>query len=261
MQKTTDTGMETTDDALLGGRVRFCQPKSGYRAAIDPVLLAASLAPKRGHRVLDLGCGAGAAMLCVAARLDGVQIDGLEIQTQLTALAAENIKANGFQDRLRAISGDLLMPPPELKPDSYDWVMANPPYLPETRGNPPPDASKRIAHMEGDADLGAWVGVAQTLLKHKGTLAVVLRADRVSELLGAIEGGGAYVGEESFGDVRVLPLWPHAGETAGRVLVHARKGVKQPSTLLAGMVLHGADGAYSDEAEAVLQGGALSLKG
>ena len=37
----------TTADTLLGGRVRFAQPASGYRAAIDPVLLAAAIAPER----------------------------------------------------------------------------------------------------------------------------------------------------------------------------------------------------------------------
>ncbi|MCK5444052.1 MAG: methyltransferase [Rhodospirillaceae bacterium] len=260
MQKPTETAMETTNDTLLGGQVRFCQPKTGYRAAIDPVFLAASVAAKGGHKVADLGCGAGAAMLCLASRVEGLQIDGLEIQASMVSLASENIMANGLQDRVRVTQGDLLDPPADLTPGSFDWVMANPPYLPETRGNPPPDASKRIANMEGDADLGAWVGVAETLLKRKGTLCVVQRADRLSELLGAIEGGGAFVGEESFGDVRILPLWPHGGEAAGRVLVHARKGVKQPSTLLAGMVLHGPDGAYTPEAEAVLQGAALSLQ-
>ncbi len=35
---------DLTDDAFLGGRLQLWQPISGYRAATDPVLLAASVA-------------------------------------------------------------------------------------------------------------------------------------------------------------------------------------------------------------------------
>ncbi|MBI3708303.1 MAG: methyltransferase [Proteobacteria bacterium] len=64
----------TTRDALLGGRVAFRQPAAGYRAAIDPVLLAASVPAATKGRVLELGCGAGAALLCLAHRLPNLRI-------------------------------------------------------------------------------------------------------------------------------------------------------------------------------------------
>ena len=60
-----------TEDRLLGGRVVMRQPASGYRAATDPVLLAACVAARPGMRVLDAGCGAGAAALCLADRRAG----------------------------------------------------------------------------------------------------------------------------------------------------------------------------------------------
>ncbi|MBF0393554.1 MAG: methyltransferase, partial [Alphaproteobacteria bacterium] len=61
--------MTFTDDTLLDGRVRLRQPTHGYRAAIDPVFLAAAVPAGAGQRVLDAGCGAGAALLCLCARV------------------------------------------------------------------------------------------------------------------------------------------------------------------------------------------------
>ncbi|MEL6264223.1 MAG: methyltransferase, partial [Pseudomonadota bacterium] len=61
-----------THDRLLGGRVGLTQPRQGYRAATDPVLLAAAVPAAAGETVLELGIGAGAAVLCLAARVPGL---------------------------------------------------------------------------------------------------------------------------------------------------------------------------------------------
>lgn len=63
-------------DAFLCGRLHLWQPKKGYRAATDPVLLAAACPARPGERVLDLGCGAGAAALCLATRVPGLELAG-----------------------------------------------------------------------------------------------------------------------------------------------------------------------------------------
>ena len=48
-----------SENSLLDGRVRLRQPLDGYRAAIDPVFLAAAVTAESGERLLDLGCGVG----------------------------------------------------------------------------------------------------------------------------------------------------------------------------------------------------------
>ena len=85
---TKDSG--TTRDAFLGGKLRLRQPRRGYRAGIDPVLLAASVPARPGQSVLDLGCGAGAAALCLAARVGGLRLAGLERQADYAELARAN---------------------------------------------------------------------------------------------------------------------------------------------------------------------------
>lgn len=244
--------MQTSEDRILDGRVVLNQPKEGYRAAVDPVLLAACVRADAGERALDLGCGVGAAMLCLAARIAGLAIDGLEIQKELADLARLNVAANGFDDRLRVFDGDILHPPKDLEAESYDHVFANPPYLSGDRGNHPPNQSKRMAHVEGDADLEDWVDAALKFCRRKGSVTFIYRADRLAELLIGLEGRA--------GEVTVFPLWPKDGEIASRVIVRARKDIKTPMQLMNGLTLHQADGSYTAAADAALKGGALHLR-
>lgn len=239
-------GPEVTHDALLGGRISFRQPAQGYRAAIDPVLLAASLPADFRGRVADLGCGAGAAALCLAARLPAVSIVGIERDPQLADLARQNVADNAMTARVEIVSADIRRLPPAL--DGFDAVIANPPYLEPARANTVADHRKAAATVESDVDLESWIDVALRLLRAKGTLAMIHRADRLDDLLASLRGRAR--------EVAIIPLWPKAGAPAKRVIVRARKGLRSPLSLTAGLVLHEADGAYTEAAEAVLRDGA-----
>lgn len=233
-------------DSLIGGEVDLRQPEQGYRAAIDPVLLAAAT-PAIAGRVLDVGAGVGAAGLCYAFRVPGAQVLGLELQSDLAALANENATRNDCHDRVRIVEGDLLRPPSDFVPSSFDHVMANPPYMPPDRGGPPPDPSKAAAMVEGEAGLSAWITFCLDMVKPKGSVTMVHRADRLDELLALFR--------EQAGGIVVVPLWPGGGRPAKRVIVRARRDVRTPLRLTAGLTLHAEDGVYTDEALAILQDG------
>ncbi|HEY6335280.1 MAG TPA: methyltransferase [Alphaproteobacteria bacterium] len=240
---------DTTEDGLLGGSVRLIQQAGGYRVAIDPVLLAAAVPAAAGDHVLDAGAGVAAAALCLAARVPGVRVSGIESQRALVRLANDNADLNGMKDRVAIMEGDLLRPPPRLAPGGFDHVMANPPYLEPARASISPDAGKAAAGVEGAADLGAWVAFCLTMVRDKGSVTVIHRADRLDALLTAFH--------RKAGEIVVYPLWPVAdGRPAKRVVVRARKGLASPMRLAAGLVLHRADGTYTPEAEAILRHGA-----
>ena len=236
-----------TEDALLSGRIRLRQPADGARVAIDPVFLAAAVPAEPGQVVLDVGCGSGAASLCLAARVPQCRVVGLELQRELVRLAGDNAALNGMEGRVSMVTGDLLRPPPRFSPGMFDHVMANPPFLPRGSGTPAPSPARAAATIEGEASLADWVRFAMAMVRGKGTLTFVHRADRVDALLGHLAGRA--------GEVVLFPLWPAAGRDASRILVRARKQVAAPARLAAGLVLHEPDGRFTAAAEAVLRGG------
>jgi tRNA1(Val) A37 N6-methylase TrmN6 len=233
-----------TEDRLLGGRIRIRQPAEGYRAAIDPVFLAAAVAAEPHQLVLDVGCGAGAAMLCLAARVPDCRVVGLEMQRDLVRLAGDNAILNAMETRVSVMIGDLLQPPPRISPGSFDHVMANPPFNEQGRGAPG-KWDKADATIEGNADLAAWVRFCLAMARSKGTVTFIHRADRIDALLGQIAGRA--------GEVVMFPLWAGQGRDASRILVRARKQIASPARLAPGLVLHEADGRFTTAAEAVLR--------
>jgi tRNA1(Val) A37 N6-methylase TrmN6 len=236
-----------TEDRLLGGRIRLRQPATGYRVAIDPVFLAASVPAEPHQSVLDVGCGSGAAMLCLAARVPHLRVVGLEMQRDFVRLAGDNVILNGLEARASVMIGDLLHPPPRLSPGAFDHVMANPPFNERGHATPATTAGRSAATIEGDADLAAWVRFSLAMVRAKGTVTFIHRADRIDVLLGHFAGRA--------GEVVVFPLWPGQGRPASRILVRARKLVAAPARLAAGLVLHEPDGRLTGAAEGVLREG------
>ncbi len=235
---------EFTDDPLLDGRVIVRQPARGYRAAIDPVLLAAAARAESGMRVLDAGCGTGAAMFCLASRVPGLSLAGVEVQPLLAGFARDGVILNKLEGQARVFEGSITEPPPDFLA-SFDVVITNPPY--GAGGTPPPDPSLATAHMEGEVDLVQWLAVCMALAKPKGRVVVIHRAERLSEILAILR--------TSCGDIRVRPIHPKVNEPARRVIVDAGKERKTRDTILPGFVLHETDGSFTAAANAILRGG------
>jgi tRNA1(Val) A37 N6-methylase TrmN6 len=245
---------DLTLDQLLGGRVSLSQPTRGYRVAIDPVLLAAAVPAVAGERVLDAGAGTGAAALCLAVRVPGCKVVGIELQRPLQQIAALNVAQNGLGERVEMLVGDLVQPPPRFAWGSFDHVMTNPPHLAARAASAPPLAERAIAQIEGAVPLAAWLQGCARMLRPGGMLTLIHRAERVGEILAALG--------DALGELVLFPLWPgDSQEPARRVLVQGRKGSRAPLTLMPGLVLHEESGRFSAAAEAVLRHGrALALR-
>ncbi|MEL5876248.1 tRNA1(Val) (adenine(37)-N6)-methyltransferase [Cereibacter sphaeroides] len=223
---------ELTSDGFLGGRLTVLQPRRGYRAATDPVLLAAAVPASAGQSVLELGCGAGVASLCLAARVPGLRLAGLELQPAYAALARENAAMNGVA--LEVVEGDLSAMPAVLR-RSFHHVIANPPYYPAGGGTGAADPGRERA-MREETPLALWIEAAVRRLAPRGVLSLIFGADRLPDALAALDG--------RMGSSVLLPLQPREGRPAKRVILQSRKGGRAPFRLLPPFVLH--EGAQHD---------------
>ncbi len=234
---------DTSAGWLLDGKVRYCQPRQGFRSGIEPVLLAAWVPARPGERVLEAGTGAGAGLLCLAWRVPGIGGAGVERDPLLAGLARENLAANGFcgiavlEEDIEALADG----------EKFAHAFANPPW----HGGPctPPSHPGRVRAKRGGERLAGWIAALARRIARRGTLTLILPAARVAEALAATAAAGC-------GSAALLPLWPRLGSPAKLVLVRAVRGGRGPLTLLAGLVLHGPDGRFTAEAEALLRGGA-----
>lgn len=239
---------DLTDDAFLCGRLRLWQPAKGYRAATDPVLLAAACPAVAGQTVLDLGCGVAAAALCLGARVPGLVLTGLDVQPGYAELARRNATRNGMV--LEVVTGDLTQMPADLR-RGFDHVIANPPYYPRS-GTPSPVPERDLA-LRAEVPLSAWVDAATKRLHPGGWLTLICGTDGLPEVLSALT--------PRMGSVAVLPLAPREGRAALRILLRARKGGRAAFRLLAPFVIHrgtahdGDRESYTAQANAVLRDG------
>lgn len=245
------TASDTTQDRFLDGAVTVIQPARGYRAGMDAVLLAASLSGKAGERFAEAGCGAGAALLCAAHRLEACVFAGFEREPAALDLAQQGVVANGVGGRVSVRPHDVGERPGELE-NVFDQTFCNPPFFePGTIRAP---AEGRVAAYVAETPLKAWILFLHHITKPGGRITMIHRAGVLGDLLELL---GPRTGE-----IEVLPIRPAPGEAAGRVLIRARKGLRRgPVTLYDGLALHDAPGGpASARAEAALKGGALEWR-
>jgi tRNA1(Val) A37 N6-methylase TrmN6 len=237
---------DITEDAVMDGRVRLLQPTRGYRAGVDAALLAAACDAREGERVIEAGCGAGAALLAAAVRRPQARFTGLERDPAAAALARRNVAENGLGERVEILEGDVAQRFGALGQPVFDAALSNPPFFDEPGALRAPSPERRGAWI-ADHGLAAWTAFLTKAVREGGTVTVIHRADRLADLLELLGG--------KCGSFQVRPVHPFADAPAKRVLVRAVKTGKAPLQLLPALVLHDrAGGKHTPEAEAILRG-------
>lgn len=219
--------LQTTIDLFLDGKVTAKQPSRGYRAGVDAVLLAASVPAKSGESVLELGCGVGVASLCLAARMPDLRITGVEVQADYAALAVEN--------GLNAINADLRALPADLRNTQFNHVIMNPPYFERDKGSAASNTGRDIA-MGGDTLLADWIDIAAKRLAPKGYFTMILRMERLPEVLSHLQG--------RLGSVILRPIAARTNTAPHLFLLQARHSGKAPFQMRPNLIMH--DGTMHD---------------
>ena len=234
---------EFTEDGFLGGRLVIAQPRAGFRAGHDAVLLAAAVAAKPGEHALELGSGTGVASLCLAARVANLRVEGIEIHAELVKLANENAARNQMAERISFTRGDVEQI--ELGGRLFDHVFLNPPFHPDT-GQISPHPARDLAKRDSSRTVASWTKVALAAAKPEGIVTAIVRADREHEIVDIVEGRG----------VTIIPLYPRNREAPKRIIVYIEKASDRSIRVTHGLVLHLANGKPTAGAEAVLRYGA-----
>ncbi len=220
-------GDSLTRDRFLDGALTILQPRDGYRAATDPVLLAAAVKAARDQSVLELGCGVGVAALCLWKRVGLRDLTGVEIQPDYAAIAAENARLNGAE--LHVLCADITALPQEIIARSYDHVMINPPFFGANNGTRATNSGRETAFREM-TPLSSWIDTGIKRLKPKGFLTIIHLAERLPEILALMHG--------RLGDIEVKPLTSRSGKAASRIILRGKKGARGRFLLHAPLVMH-----------------------
>jgi tRNA1(Val) A37 N6-methylase TrmN6 len=184
-------------------------------------------------------------------RVPGLRLHGLELQPGYAALARRNLAGNGLVGEVW--DGDLAAPPAAMTAQSYDHVLANPPYFESTKRLRARDGGRELA-LAGETPLETWVATAARRLRPRGHATFIQRAERLPELLAAMQ---AYLGA-----LELLPLLPRAGRAPRLILVRGRKEAGAPFRFHPGQVIHAGDvhvepgNRYTETFEAVMMRGA-----
>ena len=243
-----------TTDAFHRGGFVLVQPRTGHRAGLDAMLLAAAVPDGFRGRLADLGAGAGAAGLAVAARCPQARIALVEREPQMLAHAGLTLAhpANaGFRGRVEIVAADVTLTgrarrEAGLEDVSFDFAVMNPPFN-AASDRASPDALRRAAHVMEGGLFDAWLRTASAIVKPRGGLALIARPQSLGDILAALHG--------RFGAITILPVHPRAGEAAIRVIVRAVRGSRAALTLAPPLTLHnGETSGFSPRADAAING-------
>ena len=244
---------ELTEGHLLAGKVSYAQPRHGFRSSLEPVLLAAAIPARSGQRVLEGGSGAGATLLCLTARVGEIRGLGIEQDPSAVAIARRNAAANERPNlEFREADVTALDATALAGLDLFDHACANPPYH-IAPGTASPDEARRAAKMADAATMARWATALARRLRPRGTLTFVVPPAVLPGAMEAFTVAGCT-------PTAALPFWPKGGQPAKLLLLRGVKGSRSPFRLLAGKVLHTADGDLTAEAQRILRAGdALEL--
>ena len=226
-----------TDDAFLGGRLHLLQPRKGFRAGVDAVILAASCPAKGGDSVLELGCGVGTATLCLGTRVPDLDLTAVELLLDYADLARRNADRSGIS--VHVATADLRALPTAIRTRQFGHVIMNPPYFDRTKGTQAQDVGRDTA-LAGDTDLTDWIDIGLRRLAPKGSFTMIQHISRLPEVLSHISG--------RLGSAIVRPISGRRGNDPGLFVLQGKLSGKAPFLLRTPWIMHEGD-AHDGDAE------------
>lgn len=230
---------ETIEDLGLRG-LRIIQKETGFRFGIDAVLLAwfAAEGIKAKSRVADVGTGTAILPLLVYGRTGVSHIDALEIQPSMAEMAARSVALNGLEKVITVHQGDVKAPPEVFASSAYDVVISNPPYMKTGGGKQNASPEVALARHEVAMKIDDLATFAKRTLKDKGKLYLVHRADRLGEVMAALQACKI--------EPKILTtVHPYGDKPANLILLAGVKKGRPGMRVTAPLIVYEQDGSYT----------------
>ena len=237
----SDEPQRHTLDAFHRGAFWLVQPaRGGHRAGMDAMMLAAAVPAGFSGRLADLGAGAGAAGLAVAARCPAARVGLVERAPELAECARLSIahEANAaLADRASVVVMDVTARGAArraagLEDHGFDFAIMNPPFNPSADRSSP-EALRRSAHVMEPGLFDAWLRTASAVVRPGGGLALIARPESLGDILSALG--------SRFGAAEIRPIHPRPGMAAIRIVLRAVRGSRRRLALLPPLFMHDGD--------------------
>lgn len=242
--------IKKTLDGFLNGELKVYQLEGGYRAGHDAVILASSISAKEGDSCLELGIGSGVVSLCLAHRVKGIKIIGLENNNNMIEISNQSILLNHYEKVIKVLDFDIegdIKKIEKIKSQSFDHVFANPPYFTENSSSVPDNENKKAANIGSKKTLDIWVRRALTFSKSGGKITFINHINNLPELL--------YLFDKKMGGIQVTPIFPKKNKSATRVIVSGIRDSNKSIQFNDGLILNDSKGQTTKRVENILRNG------
>lgn len=231
--------IEFTEDLILNGKIKLCQPKHGYRIAIDPILLASVVELKKEQTILDVGCGVGTISMILKYMDNSQNITCIDIDPIMTKLCQRNSKLNNLPLNIINCPIDSNL----LNNETFDSVVTNPPfYNPENFRS---SKKKSAANFE-TISLRSWISFCLKRLKPNGNFYIIHLPERLEHILESLR--------NLVGKIEIFPIYSHKNEPTKRIIIKCKKASKEPLKIMSGLVSHGDSNEYTNDMKLILSG-------
>lgn len=233
--------VENVINDLVGyDSLKIVQNSNYFNFSLESVMIPRFCVLKNNMKIIDF-CTGNAPIPMILSTLTDSNIIGVELQKEIYNLAVQSIKINNLEDRITLLNMNVLDIFNVYETDSFDLITCNPPYFRVNEfSNLNNNMIKSIARHEIEIKLEDICRISKKLLKNNGSLVLVHRTDRLSEIINMLL-------KYNLQPKRIRFLYPKELENSNLVLIDARKNGNIGLKVLPPLICHNMDGSYTKE--------------
>lgn len=231
---------ERIDDLEYEG-LKIIQNEKGFCFGIDSVLLSDYAKNIRNNSVvMDIGTGTGIISLLLCKKTKLKKIFGVEIQEDVASMAKRSIKLNNLEDKFEIINKNIKDIQEIFENNTFDAIVTNPPYKKVDTGLLSKEKKQLISRHEVECTLEDIIKISYKLLKSKGELYMVHRAERLVDIMYILR-------KNKLEPKNIRFVHSKEKEKPNLILIRCVKNANEFLKIDNPLIIYNEDGSYTDE--------------